>query len=139
MPVQVRTDVPTEDLAGVCELPDSWAIDRNIICNVLVAIVAGGTAETGFAGWEWPLNPDRVPVGSRGDASKCAWLAEKLDFEEPDWLHVLFLARDLGRSREFRHLVVALADELERVEVLDHHDLVRIRDATQTGAAPCDT
>jgi hypothetical protein len=51
----------------------------------------------------------------------------------------LFLARDLGRSREFRHLVVALADELERVEVLDHHDLVRIRDATQTGAAPCDT
>jgi len=48
------------------------------------------------------------------------------------------LARRLSNAPEFRRLVVAIADELERVEVLEQADLIRIYEATQE-ATTCST
>jgi hypothetical protein len=50
-------------------------------------------------------------------------LVEHFDIDQVDWTHVLWRADRLGRRQDFRRLVVAIADELERVEVLYADDL----------------
>jgi hypothetical protein len=53
-------------------------------------------------------------------------LAAYLKFDEVDWLHVRWEAKQLGRRQDFRRLAVAIADELEYREVLYREDLDRI-------------
>jgi hypothetical protein len=50
-------------------------------------------------------------------------LVEHFDLPMPEWLHVLWQAKQLCKRRDFRRLVVRIADELERVEVLNADDL----------------
>lgn len=75
---------------------------------------------------------------TRRDAEHAAILANVLKFDLVDWHHHVWKANRLAMSIEFRHLVVAIAEELERVEVLDADDLRRIHDATRE-AMTCST
>jgi hypothetical protein len=93
--------------------------------DVLVSIVAGAFTE-GSQGWDWdnwPIDPWKVAEGGRGDAAMARELVEHFGFERVDWLHVLWLAEQLCKRRDFRRLVVRIADELERVELLYADDL----------------
>jgi hypothetical protein len=93
---------------------------------VLLAVVLGGMTE-GHKGWpSWPIDPDQVPVGARRDAEQARALANYLKLDNAGWLHVLWKANRLGRHRDFRRLVVLIADQLERVEVLTAEDLERL-------------
>ena len=70
----------------------------------------------GFDGWDdGPIHPERMPMRH---------LAEYIGItDRPTWLSYMWKANRLGGSPEFRRLVVAIADELERVEVLTADDL----------------
>jgi hypothetical protein len=96
--------------------------DRDKAKRVLVAVLLGAMTE-GFEGWDnWPIDPDRAPVGARRDAEHARHLAGYLKLHHVGWLHVLWKANRLARSSGFRRLAVAIADELERVEVLTAQD-----------------
>jgi hypothetical protein len=64
-----------------------------------------------------------VPERCRRDAEQARHLAGYLKYDHVDWLHLLWKANRLARTAEFRRLVVAIADRLERVELLDAADL----------------
>jgi hypothetical protein len=53
-------------------------------------------------------------------------LAGYLKFDEVGWLHVSWKVTQFGRRTDFRRLVLAIAAELERVEVLTAPDLERL-------------
>jgi hypothetical protein len=52
-----------------------------------------------------------------------------------DWCHVLWQADQLGRRQDFRRLVVRIADELERVELLYADDLRALMDPDREESA----
>jgi hypothetical protein len=52
-----------------------------------------------------------------------------------DWCHVLWQADRLGRRQDFRRLVVRIADELERVELLYADDLRALMDPDREASA----
>jgi hypothetical protein len=51
------------------------------------------------------------------------------------WGHVLWKTEQLVRRQDFRRLVVRIADELERVEVLNADDLRALMDLDREAAA----
>jgi hypothetical protein len=51
--------------------------------------------------------------------------------DRPMWLSYVWKANKLAGSPEFRRLVVAIADELERVEVLTADDLRTLIPSTE--------
>ena len=61
-----------------------------------------------------------VAEGARGDALMARELVDHFEMDRVDWAHVLW---QLGRRQDFRRLVVRIAAELERVEVLQADDL----------------
>jgi hypothetical protein len=80
-------------------------------------------ARRGWA-WEiWPPDPSEVAEGARGDAVFARELVQHFAIDRVDWGHVLWKTERLVRRKDFRRLVVRIADELERVEVLDADDL----------------
>jgi hypothetical protein len=86
-------------------------------------------------GWElWPIEPDRMAVGAKRDAEQARTLAGYLKLNEAGWLHVRWKVSQLGRRKDFRRLVVAIADELERVEVLTAQDLEALMTQDQESA-----
>ena len=92
---------------------------------MLVSVVAGALTE-GMRGWAWeicPPDPSEVAEGARGDALFARELVQHFDLDRVDWGHVLWKTEQLVRRQDFRRLVVAIANELERVEVLDADDL----------------
>jgi hypothetical protein len=102
-----------------------------------VAIVLGATTE-GHQGWEaetWPIDPTKVAEGARGDALMVRELVEHFDFDQVDWCHILWKVQQLGRRQDFRRLVVRIADELERVEVLTADDLKTRMEAERQAVA----
>lgn len=104
---------------------------------VLVAIVLGGTTE-GWRGWEWdnwPIDAGQMAEGAVGDALMARELAEHFEMDRVDWCHVLWQADKLGRRQDFRRLVVRIADELERVELLYANDLRALMDPEVESAA----
>jgi hypothetical protein len=50
-------------------------------------------------------------------------LVQHFELDRVDWGHVLWKTEQLVRRQDFRRLVVQIANELERVEVLDADDL----------------
>jgi hypothetical protein len=86
---------------------------------VLVAILLGAMTE-GCEGWqEWPIDPERLPAGARHDAEQARRLAGYIGIaDRATWEFYVWQANELARRPEFRRLAVAIADELERVEVL---------------------
>jgi hypothetical protein len=135
VPKCVRTDWPEPDLFGTVTVDWCDGPDRDTAGRVLVAVVLGGMTE-GHKGWRsWPIDPDRVAPGARRDALQARTLANYLKLDNAGWLHVLWKANQLGRQRDFRRLLVARADELERVEVMDAEDLRTLMAATEVAAA----
>ena len=61
--------------------------------------------------------------GARGDALLARELVDHFEFDHVDWAQVVWQANQLGRRQDFRRLVVRIANELERVEVLHADDL----------------
>jgi hypothetical protein len=122
VPTCVRTDWPAPDLFGTVTVDWCGSPDRDTAGRVLLAVVLGGMTE-GHKGWRsWPSDPHRVAVGARCDAEQARTLAEYLKPDNAGWVHVLWKANQLGRQRAFRRLVVRIADQLERVEVLTAED-----------------
>jgi hypothetical protein len=127
VPTCVRTDFPNEHEAGAVTI--NWGEggyrDPAKAKAVLVSIVLGGLTE-GRAGWEWdnwPIDPCQMAEGAVGDGLMARELIEHFEMDRVDWAHVLWRADQLGRRRDFRRLVVRIADELERVELLYADDL----------------
>jgi hypothetical protein len=126
VPKCVRTDWPEADLFGTVTVEWGQGPDRDTAERVLLAIVLGGMTE-GPEGWElWPIDPDRIAVGAQRDAKQARTLAKYLKLDEVGWLHSRWKVTRLGRRTDFRRLAVAIADELERVEVLTAQDLERL-------------
>ena len=118
-------------LAGFVTVDWGGGADHDKAKRVLVAVLLGAMTE-GFAGWDnWPIDPNRAPVGARRDAEQARHLAEYLNLEQVGWLHVLWEANQLGRRSGFRRLAVAIADELERVEVLTAQELEELIATTE--------
>lgn len=126
-PKLVRTDRPDQTTAGSVTIDWGDRPTRESAPAVLIGVLAGGLSESGHGWDEWPLDPERVNDFARRDAEQARKLADYLKFDRVDWAHALWQARQLGRCREFRRLVVAISDELEQREVLDRDDLERIR------------
>ena len=127
VPKCVRSDWPSDLAPGAVDI--DWGPgghrDPARAKDVLVSIVAGALTE-GWRGWDWsiyPPDPFEVAEGAQGDALFARELVEHFDIDRVDWCHVLWKTNQLVRRKDFRRLVVAIAAELERVEVLDADDL----------------
>jgi hypothetical protein len=97
--------------------------DRDTARSVLISVILGGMCD-GFEGWDnWPIDPERLPEGARRDAEQARHLAEYLKLDHAGWLHMVWQAKQLARRPKFRSLTIAIANELERVEVLTADDL----------------
>jgi hypothetical protein len=127
-PAEVRTDWPGRGQAGKMTIDWGDGPDPESMRIVLRSILLGAMTE-GLADWgQWPVDPDRSPHGARRDAEQAHDLADCLELDEVAWRFELFKANRIGRQREFRELVVAITDELERREVLTAEDLRQIHD-----------
>jgi hypothetical protein len=127
IPTCARTDWPSDLEAG--EVTIDWGPggyrDPARAKDVLVSTVAGALTE-GNRGWDWenwPIDPWLVAEGARGDALMARELVDHFELERIDWHHILWKADRLVRRQDFRRLVVRIANELERVEVLHADDL----------------
>jgi hypothetical protein len=131
-PESVRTDWPDADTAGSVTVDWAGGINRDKAEAVLVAVLLGAMTE-GFSGWrEFPINPERLPVGARRDAAQAARLADYLGIsDQATWLFYVWKANQLAKRRDFRCLVVAIADELERLEVMTAEDLRALTATTE--------
>lgn len=92
----------------------------------------------GSRGWgwgSWPIEPANVAEGARGDAIKAGQLAEYLELDGAGWGCLVWKANRLARRSDFRRLVVAIANELERGEVLDAAELRTLMPDTEAAAA----
>ncbi len=132
VPKQVRTDLPEADLAGLVTVDWGDGPDHDKAQRVLVAILVGAMTE-GCAGWqEWPIDPERLPEGARRDAEQARHLARYIGVaDRATWGYYVWQANELARRPEFRRLAVAIADELDRVEVLTAQDLEALIANTQ--------
>jgi hypothetical protein len=99
--------------------------------------VAGALTE-GKRGWTWeiwPPDPFEVAEGARGDAVFARELVQHFELDRVDWGHVLWKTEQLVRRQDFRRLVVRIANELERVEVLYADDLRALMDLDREAIA----
>ena len=62
-------------------------------------------------------------------------LIQHFAIDRVDWGHVLWKTERLVRRQDFRRLVVRIADELERVEVLYADDLRALMDLDREAIA----
>ena len=139
VPKCARTDFPHDGAAGSVDIAWGEGGHRNPAAAeaVLVAIVLGGTTE-GRQGWEWdnwPIDVRQMAEGAVGDALMARELIEHFEMDRVDWCHVLWQADRLGRRQDFRRLVVRVADELERVELLYADDLRALIDPDREASA----
>ena len=92
----------------------------------------GPLADGGLPGPEdWPVDPTRWPSGCGRDAEQVAFIVQSLGMGQVDYLYACFQATSLGREQRLRRLVVEIAGELERVEVIFQPELVRLMETTQ--------
>jgi hypothetical protein len=127
VPKCVRSDWPSDLEAGAVDIdwgPGGYR-DPASAQDVLVSIVAGAFTE-GKRGWDWeswPPDPFVVAEGARGDALMVRELGKHFELDRVGWCHAVWKAEQLVRRQHFRRLVVAIANELERLEVLHAEDL----------------
>lgn len=135
-PREVRIDWPTRNSVGATYVDWGDGPDREKARAVLRAILVGGMCN-GFDGWDhWPIDPERVPVGARRDAEQARMLAKYIGISDrATWGFHVWRAHRLARTPAFRRLAVAIASELERVEVLDAHDLAALMEPTPEAVA----
>ncbi len=127
VPTCVRSDWPSDFKPGSVTI--HWrprgCRDPARAKDVLVSVVAGALTEGNRGwGWEnWPIDPLEMAEGARGDALFAREPVQHFNINRVDWGHILWKTQQLVRRQDFRRLVVRIADELERVEVLDADDL----------------
>jgi hypothetical protein len=83
----------------------------------------------------WPIDAGQMAEGAVGDALMARELLDHFGMDRVDWCHVLWEADRLGRRQDFRRLVVRIADELERVELLCADDLRALMDPDREATA----
>jgi hypothetical protein len=99
-PKQVRTDLPGRDKAGLVSIDWGDGPDGDSARNVLLAALIGAMTED-IAVWsDWPVDPDRVPVGARHDAEQIVHLIDYLRIDQVGWLHTIYKANRRAGSRE---------------------------------------
>ncbi len=131
-PLVARVDWPEERLGGSVK-PDweSRKPDKNTMHDLLIATLMGPLADGGLPGPEgWPVDPSRWPDGCGRDAEQVAFIAQWLGMGLADYLYACFQATSLGREQRFRQLVVEVASELERVEVIFQPELIQLMEST---------
>jgi hypothetical protein len=138
-PKCVRCDWPSDYEAG--EVTIDWGPggyrDPAKAKGVLVSVIVGALAE-GPQGWEisnWPVDPFAMADGGRGDGLMALELLEHFGFDQVDWCQVLWKANRLVRRQDFRRLVVRIAEELGRVEVLHADDLRALMEPAEAAVA----
>jgi hypothetical protein len=129
VPEQARIDWPTKTNAGHVLIDWNHKPTREAAEPVLIAVLLGPMSDG--PAFDWPIDPDRVDESLGQDAEHAARLAKYLKLDHAGWAHVVWKARQLARREDFRRLVVAIADELERVEVLYADDLRRLMAETE--------
>ncbi len=125
-PLVVRCDWPEERRLGWTQL--DWkhnTPDRETLCQVLVATLMGPVAEGQLID-SWPIDVDEWCEIGREDAEQVAFLADVLTFDVVDWHHAIFKAQRLAKRRDYAELVVAIATELERSELLLQPEVERL-------------
>jgi hypothetical protein len=127
VPKAARTDWPDATTAGSVKVDWGDGIDPDKARAVLQAALLGPLAE-GESWDDWPIDLGSVAEDSRRDAEQAATLVNWLKLDRAGFLCEVWRAGQLARKPAFRCLVVAITDELERVEVLDADDLRRIHD-----------
>jgi hypothetical protein len=127
VPKCVRSDWPSDREPGSVAIdwgPGGYR-DPARAKDVLVAVVAGALTE-GRQGWGvdvYPPDPFEVAEGARGDALFARELVDHFQIDRVDWGHLVWKTERLVRRQDFRRLVVLIAHDLERVEVLYADDL----------------
>lgn len=117
-PIWVRVDRPSESLLGSVRV--DWEKHDPVPTNLRVVLIAAlqGPISDGELVDDWPIDPSAWSDGSRRDAEQAAFLADALKLDEVDWRFIVYKAQALGRERQFRQLVVEIANALEHHELL---------------------
>jgi hypothetical protein len=127
-PAWVRIDWPSDSLLG--SVGPDWESrdpDERTMRELLVSVLQGPISDGERRISDWPILPEQWKAGNRRDAEQAAFIAHYLGIDRAaDWGWFVFKAQRLGRTRRFRELVVAIASELERVEVLLRPELVHL-------------
>jgi hypothetical protein len=132
VPIWARIDEPKQGLLGSVRPDwDTHELNRDTARNALIAVLMGPIFDGGLLD-DWPIDKDdpRWPDGCNGDAEAARALADYLKLDHVDWLHIVWKARRLTRNLKFRRLLVNIATEFERVEVLYTTDLRKILERT---------
>lgn len=126
VPPEVRIDFPSATTAGRVDIDWGEGCNPRTAEAVLIAILLGGMCDGSF-GWDlWPIELEDVPPALHEDARQILRLIAYLKYGEADFRRCVWKANRFAKRKSFRRLVVAIGDELERVEVLNADDLRRI-------------
>lgn len=138
-PLSVMVDVfsgATDGLVGRVK-PDFETHDLTprVLRNQLVAVVLGAMShgEPQLDVMAWPIDPDSWREGSGHDARHAKFICEWLGLDQVDWGHVLHTASERAKDKRFRHLVRAIATDLERVGELHQPELIEIARKVDNG------
>jgi hypothetical protein len=118
-PLWCRIDLPTPGLRGSVGVDWArWGVADDTLYAVLVA-TCQGPASDGELRSAWPIVlADWDGTGSRQDGQQIQYLTQCLGIDSVGWHGLLFQVNKQSRDPAFRRLVVEIASELERVEVL---------------------
>jgi hypothetical protein len=129
-PLVARIDWPDDRLGGSVQ-PDweSRNPDENTMHDLLVVTLMGPLADGGRPD-DWLIDLTCWPDGSGKDAEQVTFIVQFLDLGTADFLHVCRRVVSLGREQRFRRLVVAIASELERKEIVLQPELIQLMEST---------
>jgi hypothetical protein len=133
LPREARVDWPDERTLGRTAVDWASGVDRDSADAVLISTLMGPLGDS-TPNWppDWPIDPAAVAIGAQHDAEQAKTLAEYLKLDAVGWSWVCYRAARLSRDRRFRRLVVAIANELERVEVLDADAIAQLAELQPT-------
>ena len=131
VPKCARTDFPHDGAAGSVDI--DWGAGGPCSSRLFWA---GPPRVTGAgSGDNWPIDAGQMAEGAVGDALMARELFDHFEMDRVDWSHVLWPADKLARRQDFRRLVVRIADELERAELLYADDLRALIDPDREASA----
>lgn len=126
-PLVARIDWPTQEMAGSVR-PD-WGSrdpDERSMRDLLIATMMGPLSDGALRMEDYPPDPDDWPEGAQRDIEQAAFIAQWLGLDRVDWVPAGYDAVALSRERRFKRLVVAIAERLERVELLLQPELIAL-------------
>ena len=132
-PLVARIDWPTATLAGTVR-PD-WEthdINEHTMRRLLISVLLGpiSEGERVYVHVAWPINPAEWQDGCQADAKQAAFITQWLGIGLADYIRYVYAADQRAKDLRFLRLVVAIAHELERSEVLMQPELERLTQET---------